>query len=139
MGDRSLNRGMLLGIVGGVVVFILFLLFFMYLNSDFDHQLINEKKSGVSTDELTNQIESESLEEKQVVYKHLKSHINDMEYWSKTDIASKDDFQFYIDTYNMQIQTINDCEKLRKEYIHHEISENYYINKITYIKERLES
>ena len=139
MGDRSLNKGKLFGIAGGVGVFIIFILLLVYLNSDFDRQLINKMKSGVSNENLKLQIEAESGKEKKVVFKHLQSHINDVECWSKTDIVSKEDFEFEINNYKMKIQTIDDCENLRKQYINHEISEDYYIDSITYIKGRLET
>lgn len=139
MGDRSLNKGKFFAIAGGLGVFILIIIFFIYLNSDFDHQLINEVKTGVSSDNITLQIEAESEKEKKVVFKHLESHINDEGYWSKTNKTSKDDFQFHIETYNMQIQTIKNCEKLRKQYINHEISEDYYLEEINFLKARLET
>lgn len=128
-----------MAITGGLGVFIIFCFFFIYPNSDFDHELINQVKSGTPPDNLTLQIEQESEIEKKVVLKNLESHINDMNYWSKIDNTSKEDFEYYIDTYKMQVKAINDCEKLRKQYINHEISENYFIEEVSILKTRLET
>lgn len=139
LGGQIINTGKYLAITGGLGVFFIFCFFFIYPNSDFDHELINQVKSGTPTDKLTLQIEQESEKEKNLVLKHLEAHINDMNYWSKIDNGSKEDFEYYIDTYKMQIDAINNCEKLRKQFINHEISEDYYLEEISLLKARLET
>jgi hypothetical protein len=139
LGGQIINTGKYLAITGGLGVFFIFCFFFIYPNSDFDHELINQVQSGTPTDKLTLQIEQESEKEKNLVLKHLEAHINDMNYWSKIDNGSKEDFEYYIDTYKMQIDAINNCEKLRKEFINHEISEDYYLEEISLLKARLET
>lgn len=139
LGGQIINTGKYLAITGGLGVFIIFCFFLIYPNSDFDHELINQVNSGTPTDKLTLQIEQESEKEKSLVLKHLEAHINDMNYWSKIDNSSKEDFEYYIDTYKMQIEAINNCEKLRKQFINHEISEDYFLDEISFLKARLET
>jgi hypothetical protein len=134
-----LDKGKWVGIAGGLGLFLILLFCFIYINSDFDNQLINEVHSGVASDELNIKIQKESEKEENKALKHLKFHINDVNYWSKTKTSSKDDFENCINNYNMQIQAIEECEKVRRKYVNHEITEEYFLNEISFYKGRLET
>ena len=53
---------MILGVTGGITVFIFVIIIIFYVNSDFDQQLIYQVDSGVPADELIPEIDNEAYE-----------------------------------------------------------------------------
>ncbi len=112
---------------------------FIFINPDFDEQLIKEVDSGVPANKMIKQIENESQNQKALALNDLKYHINDMQYWSKPNLASENDFRHYIEAYDTQMRTIEEYEKLRKQYINNEVSKDCFHNKAEILKTRLET
>jgi hypothetical protein len=134
-----LDKPKILGILGGLIVFILIILVFILIYSDFDQQLILLKETGTPSNELINKIQTESKIEKLQVKNHLMEHVLDENYWSKPSLASPDDFNYYTDIYNKQIETINQCENIRKEFLYNHMPKKEFLTKIKALKLRLES
>ena len=65
-GGKLANNGLLLGIIGGVVVFIFSLTVIVSINSDLDKRLIEEMGSGVSTNVMYNQIDNDTQNQKSI-------------------------------------------------------------------------
>ena len=139
MGDRSLNKGKFLGIVGGLGVFILFLLFLIYPNLDFDQQLINDVDGGVPASQLIPKIEAESQEEQLIAKKDFESHINNPYYWSKPGLASTDDFNYDKRNYEISMNAIKKLEELRKEYALKKIGKEEFVTTSSYYKDYIEN
>ena len=77
------NKGVIIGVIGGLAIFIIILIFFIYINSDFDRNLINQVDSGVPANKLIPQIDKETEKMKSNAQKRYQSHILDSKEFEK--------------------------------------------------------
>ena len=124
-----MDKPKLLGIVGGLIVFIIIILVIVLLNADFDNQLINSVEVGVPAEKLIPGIEAEREKEISDTKKNLESHVMDPNYWSKPGIASINDFNFEKSNYIEALNSIYKLETLRKQYVLRKISKYEFLTK----------
>ena len=134
---ESLDKPKSLGIIGGLIVFIIIILVIVLLNSDFDNQLINSVEAGVPAEKLIPGIEAEREKEISNAKKDLESHIMDPNYWSKPGAASIEDFNYEKNNNKIDLNSINKLEYLRKKYVHRKISKYEFLNQGKIYKEYL--
>lgn len=133
--DVFLDRGTLLGIVGGSIVFICILSFIIYNNSDFDSLLIKQVDKGVSAEELIPQIDNETEKLKLKAKKRLESYVFDKKYWGNGELASPDDYQRFTQSYENDMKMITEYENARKKFVKREITKEQFSEKIETPKE----
>jgi hypothetical protein len=134
-----LDKAKVLGILGGFIFFIIIILIFILINSDFDTQLISSVEYGVSAHKLIPQIENEHQKEILKAKRHLESHVTDVKYWESPNLTSEDNFAYYTGQYNTQIKSINELENIREQYVRKKISKIEFLDKINDLKPILES
>jgi hypothetical protein len=134
-----LDKGKWVGIAGGVIFFLILLFFFVYINSDFDQELINDMDYGTPPSSLITQIEAKSYEEKLTAKKELESHVTSTSYWSKPGLASTDDFNYDKRNYDISITAINKLQELRKEFVEKKISKDEFIMRAPQYKEYIQN
>jgi hypothetical protein len=130
-----LDRGLLLGISAGIIIFIISFLFIMYTNSDFDGQLINQVNDGVSADILIIQIDNETQKMTTDVDRRYKAVVLDRKYWGNGDLANSEDFQYYSENYENDLKMISKLAEIRKKYVRGEIDKEEFLNNIEQYKE----
>ena len=130
-----MDRGLLLGIIGGILIFIISLSFIIYSNSDFDTQLINQVNGGVSANILIPQIDNET--EKMIINvdRRYKAVVMDRKYWGNGDLASSEDFQYYSENYENDLKMISGLTEIRKRYARREIDKDEFLQSIDQYKE----
>lgn len=132
-----MNKGKILGIIGGISLFLIILFIINYGTSDFDQKLINEVEMNTSSQDLIPLIKKETFIEKTNAKRHLESHVMDMKYWSKTNIDPQDDLEYYTQIYEQQIAAISEYEKIRIQYVKKEINKEQFLLKIKELKPKL--
>lgn len=130
-----MNKGLILGIIGGVVVFLISLTLILYINSDFDQKLINEVGSGVPTSVMYNQIDNATQNQQLIAKGDLNSHVMDPNDWENKTLATNDDYDYYIQIYNVEMQYISSYNHIRKEYVNGKISKEEFLEESNSIKE----
>ena len=125
-----MEKGKLVGIIGGICFFLIILLVVFYLNSDFDQQLIDSVNAGTPADKLIPQIENETAKEKLNARKHLDSSMNDMKYWKKSDINPEDDSKLDMNFYEVQMEAITNCSELSKQFVRKQISKEQFLSQL---------
>ena len=123
-----MDKPKLLGIIGGLIVFIIIILVIVLLNSDFDTKLISSVEAGVPAEKLIPGIEAEREKEIEAAKKELESHIMDPNYWNKPGVASINDFNYEKSNYKITIKAIYKLEDLRKKYVQRKISKYEFLN-----------
>lgn len=131
-----MDKGILLGIIGGLAVFIVLVSFIIISNySDFDVQLIEQVDDGVPANELMLQIEKETENLKYKVRKRFESNVMDKKYWGNGNLASTNDYQYYSQNYQNEIKMINEYDNVRKKFAKKEISKDEFIYQIENFRE----
>ena len=130
-----MNKGLILGIIGGVVVFLISLTLILYINSDFDQKLINEVGSGVPTSVMYNQIDNATQNQQLIAKGDLNSHVMDPNDWENKTLATNDDYDYYIQIYNVEMGYISSYNHIRKEYVSGKISKEEFLEESNSIKE----
>lgn len=126
------------GIIGGLVIFLIILFYIIYINSNFDQQLINDVEKGVPSDKLMSKIEKETTKDELKVKKHINSHIMNVNMWGNGNMASKKDYYYYEILYYNQINEILELGKIRKKFAKREISKEQFIIEIEEYKRDLD-
>lgn len=116
------NKGLILGIISGMIIFIIALIFIFYTNSDFDEQLIKQVDKGVPADKLMPQIDKETQNMNSKARKHLSDIINMK--------LSKNDSIIYQKNYEAEIRTISQYDDIRKKFARREINKNEFLKEI---------
>jgi hypothetical protein len=132
-----LDKSRWIGVAGGFGLFLIFILFLTWQNSDFDHRLVNAVESGKPNSELKIQIENETVKMKISAKKQLESRVLNSQYWSTQDLASVKDFNYDRNYYNDQIHQISEYEKFRKDYVDGKISKNEFLDRSPSFKESI--
>ena len=125
----EINKGLILGIVGGIAVFSIALIFIMYSNSDFDQQLINQVNSGVPADKLIPQIDQETQKMQQRAKSRLSDVINKN--------LDKNDSITYIKNYEDEMKIISQYDDARKKFARREINKEQFLKDIEIPKEAM--
>lgn len=115
--------GLILGISGGLIVFIIALVLIIYNNSDFDQQLIYQVDSGVPADKLYPQIDQDTEKmklnaqrrlESQTVYKNI----------NKSDSAPS------VQVYNDEMRMIAQYDDASKKFANRDINKEQFLSEI---------
>ena len=130
-----MDRGLILGIIGGIFIFIISSSFIIYTNSDFDGQLIEQEEDGVSSNILILQIDNETQKMIINVERRYKAVVMDRKYWGNGDLASSEDFQYYSENYENDLKMISGLAEIRKKYARREIDKEEFLHSIDQYKE----
>jgi hypothetical protein len=128
----NLNKGAILGVFSGLIVFIVALVFILLVNSDFDQQLINQVNSGIPSEELIPQIDKETQKMNKNAEKRLASKT------VQKNLVSQMDAQSYVQDYKDEMKIISQYENARKKFAKREITKEQFLNDIRNPKEFME-
>jgi hypothetical protein len=131
------NKGLILGIIGGIAVFIISLNVIMYINSDFDQKLIDEVGSGVPTNVMYGQIDNNTQNQQLIAKGDLDSHVMDPKDWGNTVLATNDNYEYYIQIYTVEMGDISNYNRIRKEYVTGKISKDEFLEESNEIQHDL--
>ena len=137
LGEICVNRGVMMGIICGVAVFLVIFSFLGYFNSDFDKQLIDGLEDGVPKEKLMGQIENQTQNGELMAKKRLDTHLMDSKDWEKGDLVSEDDYVYYIQIYQKEMGFISDYDRVRKEFVNGNISKDEFLDESKKIKDEL--
>lgn len=130
-----MDRGRLLGVIGGLTVFIIICSFIIYGHSDFNEQLIQQVDNGVSADKLIPQIDEETVKLQINAKRRLESYVMDKKNWGNGELASPRDYQYYIQNYESEMKVISDYDSIRKKFAKREITKKEFLDEIKGPKE----
>ena len=108
---------MILGIIGGLTIFIISSTLIIYINSDFDQQLISEVGSGVPANQMYNQINNATQTQQSIAKGDLDSHVMNPNDWETQKLTTNDDYEYYIQIYDVEMGYISSYNRIRKEYV----------------------
>jgi hypothetical protein len=131
------NKGLILGIIGGVAVFMISLTLIIYINSDFYQKLINEVGSGVPTNVMYNQIDKDTQNQQIIAKGDLDSHVMNPNDWENKTLATNDDYDYYIRIYDIEMGYLTNYNHIRKEYVTGKISKEEFLEKSKQIQDDL--
>ena len=132
-----MERARIYAIIGGVSVFVIILGITYYTHSDFDQQLIEEVKNGVPADELNLQIDKEFEKLKKDANRRYQSDVVNKDL-NKGHLASKNDYQSYVEKYENELKMISKYEECCKKFARREISKEEFLQEIKTPKELLQ-
>jgi hypothetical protein len=124
------NVGLILGISGGLIVFIIALILIMYSNSDFDQQLITQVDSGVPGYKLIQQIDQDTEKMKLNAQKRLESQ-------TVSKNINKSDSAPFVQSYNVEMRMIAQYDDARKKFANRDINKEQFLSEIQKPKEFL--
>ncbi len=130
-----MDRGILLGIIGGAAVFIIILSFVIYSHSSFDQRLIDQVEEGVPAEQLIPQIDNETANMQYTAKTRLEKVVMDKKYWGHGDLAKSDDYKTFIESYQSELRIIGDYENARKKYARRETTRREFLWQIKTCKE----
>jgi len=125
-----LDRGPLIGIIGGLLIFVLALSFIVYSHSDFDGQLIEQVDKGVPSNELIPQIDKETQKMQINSKRRLESIVMDEKYWGNGNLAQPVNYEYYTNSYESEMKVISDYDSARKSYAKREINKEQFLSEI---------
>jgi hypothetical protein len=128
-----LNR--LMGIIVGLVLFLIIFSFIIYYHSDFDAQLVEQVDQGVPTSELIIQINAETKKMENNAKKRVENYYMDRNRWGNGSLASEKDYQSYVSNYECEMKYVSDYATLRKKFARREITKREFLDNIKPIKE----
>ena len=128
-------KGVLLGIIGGLIIFLILLSFIIYSDSDFDEQLINEVNDGDQVNTLLFQIDDETQKMENNANRRYLSVIMDKKYWGNGDLAKPEDYQYYTKNHENDLKRIEELEYLRKQFVKREINQEQFLISISFYKD----
>lgn len=126
----DLDRGVILGVVGGICVFLVSLLIIMNFSTDFDEQLIDQVDNGVSANKLTPQIYEQDKNMKLNAQKRLKSNV--------LNKPSTEDYNRYGEEYSSEVKMISNYTQARIKFVNRETTKDEFLNEIKTPKEYIE-
>ncbi len=115
--------GLILGVSGGLIVFIIALVLIIYNNSDFDQQLINQVDSGVPADKLIPQIDQNTKKMKLNAQKRLESQ-------TISKNINKSDAAPFVQSYKDEMKMIAQYDDARKKFANRDINKEQFITEI---------
>jgi len=133
-----LKKNNWLGIIGGLLVFLFILSYTIYLNSNFDQQLINDVDNGVPANKLLPKIDKETDKDELKIKERINSHIMSTKMWGNGSLAVKDDYSQYELIYYNQVKAVLEHEKVREQFAKREISKEQFLIEIKEYNDDLE-
>jgi len=130
-----LERGTLLGVIGGLIVFICIFSYIIYDHSDFDGQLIQQVDNGVPAEKLIPQINEETAKLQTSAKRRLESFIMDKKNWGNGDLVSPKEFSYNIQYYESEMKVISEYDGIRKKFAKREITKEQFLQEIKGPKE----
>lgn len=106
-----MNRGVIIGSVGGFIIFLVLFTFISYNSSDFDQSLV-DRVGIVPSDQLILEIDNETRKEEAAAKKRLDSHVMDTNDWGKGDLATENDYAYNIEIYHRKWVSLMNMIKL---------------------------
>jgi hypothetical protein len=121
----NLNKGLILGVAGGLTVFIIVLIIIMYVNSDFDQQLINQVDSGVPADKLIPQIDAEAEHLQMNAQKNYESNLINNNLGGNAS-----NYDYYTQIHQNELKIISEYENDQKEFAERQITKEQFLHDI---------
>ena len=115
--------GLILGISGGLIVFLIALILIIYNNSDFDQQLINQVDSGVPADTLIPQIDQDTEKMKLNAQRRLESQ-------TVSKNINKSDSAPFVQGYTDEMRMIVQYDVARKKFANRDINKEQFLSEI---------
>lgn len=134
-----MDRSLLLGIIGGLSVFIIICSFILLQQPDFDQQLIVQVNRGVPVEKLILQIDEDAFYMQVSAKKRLDSRIMDSRYWGNGDLEDPHNFRAYVDQYEADIGAIRGYKNIRVMFVKREITEGEFLQQASSYKSYIES
>jgi len=123
--EINLNKGLILGVAGGLTVFIIVLIIIMYVNSDFDQQLINQVDSGVPADKLIPQIDAEAEHLQMNAQKNYESNLINNNLGGNAS-----NYDYYTQIHQNELKIISEYENDQKEFAERQITKEQFLHDI---------
>lgn len=124
-----------MGIIFGIVLFLISFSFIIYNHSDFDTQLIDQVGRGVPTSELIVQINQETTKMNIRAKKRIENVVMDRKLWGNGTLAVENDYQGYVSNYECELKYISDYDTLRKKFARREITRREFLDEVKPVKE----
>lgn len=131
-----MDRGILLSIVGSALVFVIILGLIFYSHSDFDQWLIEQVEKGKPAEKLIPEIDEETEKLKKDANKRYQDNVVHKNF-EKGNIASKNDYQVYLNTYENELKMISKVDEARKKFAKREINQDQFLMEIKIAKETI--
>jgi len=125
-----MDRGILIGSISGLAIFIVLILVIISSHSDFNQNLISSVAAGTPAEQLIPQIEKQHEIECEDAKNSLNSRMMSMDQWGNGDLASDSYSDFYTQNYQQEINYYNDLENLRIKFAKRQISKYEFLNEI---------
>lgn len=130
-----LERGQLLGIIGGLIVFLVILSFIIYYHSDFDSQLIDQVASNVPAEKLIQQIDNQTQNYQLKAKQRYESNVLSKKNWGNGSLDSPKNYQYYTQGYESDLKMIDKLDNIRKKFANHEINKEEFLKEIKETKD----
>ncbi len=134
-GNCFLDRGVLIGSIGGLIIFLILISYIIYNDSDFDEQLINEINDGEQVNTLLSQIDDETQKMQNNANRRYLSVVMDKKYWGNGDLAKPEDYQYYTKNHENDIKMIKELANIRKQFVRREITKEEFLRTIIFYKD----
>ncbi len=128
----NLNKGVILGIIGAIIVFVIILTIILYVDSDFDQQLIYQVDSGVPANKLIPQINKETEQLQENALESYESNVVNNNLG-----ANPNSYIDYTQLYHNDLKMISEYENAQKEFANRKISKEQFLQEIKTPKEYL--
>ena len=125
-----MDKGIIIGPLSGLAIFIIMIMVIFYSHSDFNQNLINSVDSGTPSDQLLPEIYQEHYKECMNAKSYLYSHTMDMNMWGNGDLASDSFYNYYTKNYEQEVDYYNKLEDIRIKYVERQISKEEFLNEI---------
>ena len=123
------------GIIGGIIIFLIILMIIIYNHSDFDQQLVEQVDSGVPASVLIIQINNETEKMQINAKRRLENTVMDKKNWGNGSLLVKDDYQkTYESYYESEMNIISNYDTIRKKFARREINRREFLDDIKNIK-----
>ncbi len=125
-----MDKGIIIGSICGLAIFIVIVLLIFYSHSDFNQQLVSSVDSGTPADQLLPLIYQEHFKECLNAKSYLESHTMDMNLWGNGDLASDSYYEYYTNNYEEAIDYYDKLEDVRIKFAERQISKEEFLNDI---------
>ncbi|MDP3066953.1 MAG: hypothetical protein Q8N08_09480 [Methanobacteriaceae archaeon] len=132
-----MDRGILIPIMGSILVFVIISGIILFSNSDFDQQLIEQVENGVQAEKLIPQIDKETEKLNKDANKRYQDAVANKNF-ENGNIASKRDYQNYLDKYENELKMISKYAEARKKFAKKEITKEEFLQEINIPKELID-
>jgi hypothetical protein len=123
-----MDRGIMIGSISGLAIFIVLILIIFFNHSDFNQNLISSVAYGTPADQLIPQIEQQHSIECTQAKNNLAARMMSMDQWGNGDLTADSYSDFYTQNYKQEIKYYNDLELLRIKFVKRQISKEEFLN-----------